>query len=145
MPVKHDFQNWKSSLATDCPGPLWEIRKEFYSYLAAKTSTAMPLKQVSLIIRRIMVRLQIVSGDIYPQLNKSCSCGDYVTRFGQMISWRDLKIQNTLFEATSSATLHWSMKKSPRFLARVEDWWPKKKSSSFAMWSWVTMACSGIR
>ncbi len=68
----------------------------------------------------------------------SLLCQDYVTIW-PVIGWQGLKIQNTLFGATSSATCA-LIDEGVRSCKKLKIC--QKKLSSFAMWSWVTMARS---
>ena len=139
-------QTWFSKLkiqsGNGLSGPsMGNMRKSFIAIQLLRPTT-MPLKQALLIIRQPWSAWQIVSAISILSWIKVCSLqGLCYTIWPKWSSWRDLKIQNTLFEATSSATLHWSMKKSPRSCKSWRLMTKKKKSSSFAMWSWVTMAC----
>ena len=62
----------------------------------------------------------------------------------KVIAWRNLKIQNTLFEATSIGPLHWSMKKSPVLQElKIDD--QKKKSHRPSPCDLESHGLSGIR
>ncbi len=91
-------------------GNIWE---RIYSYPAAKTNhhafRSRPCYHTATMVAADSI------GDIYPQLNKSLLfTGIMLHGWPRWSSWRGLKIQNTLFRAASSATLHWSWKKSRR-------------------------------
>ena len=143
IPVKHDFQNWKSSLATDCPCPLYgKYEKEFYSYPAAKTNHH-AFEAGLAYHTATMVRLADSIGDIYPQLNKSLLfAGIMLHDLAKVIELTGP--ENTEYTVRGNLIGHIALidEEITKVLQdlKIDD--QKKKWSSFAMWSWVTMACS---
>ncbi len=141
--VKHDFQDWKPVWQRDWA--LWKYEKEFYSYPAAKANhhafvlAGLAYHTATMVRLADSVSISILSWIRAVSLRGLC----YTT--AKVIELRDLKTE--LFEATIGHIAlidDEEITKVLQELCKIDDQ-RKKKSSSFAMWSWVTMACSRIR
>ncbi len=117
------FSRWKSSLATDCRALYGKIWKSFIVIQLLRPTT-MPLKRALLIYGNHGPR-RVSIGDIYLSWIRTLLQGLCYTIWpGDQLTGPE-NTEYTVQGSLSSATLHWSMRKSARS-CRVEDWWPRE-------------------